>query len=88
MLPCTGWTWLKTVEAGGWSGFETSPVDIPATAGYEQGVWFRIRQGIRGVLAQDERGVSVVYMICEPASHYFEVMTRSKKMPVLVDERI
>ena len=54
----------------------------------EGGVWFRIQQGIRGLLVPDERGLAVVYMICEPASHYYQVMTRSRRMPVLIEQRI
>jgi hypothetical protein len=88
VLPCTGWTWLATVEAGGWGQWEAEPVDIPASVGYEGGVWFAVREGIRGVLVHDERGIPVVYMICEPASHYYHVMTRSRRMPVLIGERI
>jgi hypothetical protein len=87
-LPCTGWTWQESVEEGRWAAWEAEPVDIPATLGYEGGVWFRIRQGIRGVLAHDEQGQAVAYMICEPASHYYAVMTRSRRMPVLIGERI
>jgi uncharacterized integral membrane protein len=87
-LPRTGWTWLSTVEAGYWRHLEPIPVDIPATPGLDRGVWFRIRQGIRGLLVPDERGLAVVYMICEPASHYYHVMTRSNRMPVLIEERI
>ena len=64
------------------------PVDIPATLALERGVWFRVRQGIRGLLVPDERGIAVVYMICEPASHYYQVMTRSERMPILIEERI
>ena len=37
----------------------------PATLGLGRGVWFRIRQGIRGLLVPDERGIAVAYMICE-----------------------
>jgi hypothetical protein len=36
---------------------------------------------------QDETGHDVVYLLCEPASHYFRVMTRSDRMPVLIGER-
>ncbi len=54
--------------------------------GLERGVWFRIRQGIRGLLVPDEAGAAVVYMICEPASHYYQVMTSPSRMPVLIDE--
>src|SRR5436190_1713358 len=88
VLPCTAWTWLSSVEEGHWAGWQGEAVDIPATMGLENGVWFRIRQGIRGILVQDEHGVDVVYMLCEPATHYYEVMTRSKRMPVLIGERI
>ncbi len=88
VLPCTGWTWRATVEAGGWSRWAAEPVDIPATMALERGVWYTIRQGIRGVLVEDEKGVPAVYIICEPASHYYEVMTRSRWMPVLIGERI
>ena len=88
LLPRTGWTWMSTVQEGYWRDLDPIPVDIPATIGLERGVWFRIRQGIRGLLVPDERGNAVVYMICEPASHYYQVMTRSTRMPVLIEERI
>lgn len=87
-LPRTCWTWQNTVETGFWSARGGEAVTIPATAGLEKGIWFRIRQGIRGVLVKDERGVPVAYMICDKASHYFEVMTRSRRTPVLVEETI
>src|SRR5947209_13434288 len=47
-LPRTGWTWRETVESGGWRGFEPVPVDIPASLGLDRGVWYRVRQGMRG----------------------------------------
>ena len=87
-LPRTGWTWLSTIQEGYWRNLDPIPVDIPATVGLERGVWFRVRQGIRGLLVPDERGNAVAYMICEPASHYYKVMTRSDRMPVLIEERI
>ena len=88
VLPPTGWTWLASVEGGQWGASEVEPVVIAATMGVEKGIWFRVRQGIRGLLVRDERGVESAYMLCEPASHYFQVMTRSERMPVLVGERI
>lgn len=87
-LPPTGWTWRSTVEAGGWLPWQPEPVDIPASYGLENGVWFLIRQGIRGLLVRDEHGEPVVYMICEPASPYYQVMTRSPRMPSMIEERI
>ena len=80
--------WGGWVEEGKWAAREPEPVEIPATMGLEGGVWFKIQQGIRGVLVKDDGGNAAVYVVCEPASHYYEVMTRSKRMPVLIDERI
>jgi hypothetical protein len=87
-LPRTGWTWLETVQQGDWRHCNPVPVDIPATLGYDRGVWYAVRQGVRGILVPDERGAAVCYMLCEPSSHYYRVMTRSPRMPVLIDERI
>jgi hypothetical protein len=64
-LPPTGWTWLTTVEAGGWSPWNPELVDIPCNFGFENGVWFRIRQGVKGILVKDEEDLPIVYMICE-----------------------
>jgi hypothetical protein len=62
---------------------------IPATMGLDKGVWYRIRQGIRAPFVQDERGGPRVYVICEPSSHYYQIMTRgSRWMPLLIEERI
>jgi hypothetical protein len=88
ILPRTGWTWKATVDDGYWRGLNPMPVDVPAMLGLDHGVWFRIRQGIRGLLVPDEHGAAVVYMICEPASHYYKVMTRSDRMPLLIEEKI
>ncbi len=87
-LPKTGWTWLSTIQEGGWQGSQAIAVDIPAMLAFDRGVWYRVRQGLRGLLVPDERGKAVVYVICEPASHYYQIMTRSNRMPVLIEERI
>jgi hypothetical protein len=87
-LPRTGWTWLETVHQGGWQNSGAIAVEIAATLGLERGRWYRIRQGIRGLLVPDERGLAVVYMLCEPSSHYYKIMTGSDRMPVLIDQRI
>jgi hypothetical protein len=87
-LPRTGWTWHETVEQGGWRGLDPVFVDIPATLGLERGIWFPIRQGIRGLLVPDERGAAVAYMLCRPSTHYYRIMTRSDRMPILIDEQI
>ena len=64
-------------------------MDIPPSRGLERrGVWYLIEVGIRGLLVPDERGCAVAYMIREPASHYYQIMTGSPRMPVFIDQRI
>jgi hypothetical protein len=87
-LPPTGWTWRATVEAGRWSALSPELVDVPATYGFANGVWFRVRQGMRGLLVRDRGGVPAVYLVCEPATRYYRVMTRAEWMPTLIDEVI
>ena len=88
-LPRTGWTWLATIRGGGWRHIDPVPVDIPATFALDgRGVWYLVEQGVRGLLVPDERGWAVAYVVCEPASHYYHVMTGSTRMPVLIGQRI
>ena len=63
-------------------------VVIPAALGLDRGVGFQVREGVRGLAVHDEQGQPVVYVLCEPASHYYRIMTRSDWMPVLVGETI
>jgi hypothetical protein len=88
LLPATGWTWQATVEEGKWAELGAEPVVVPASMGLDRGVWYRIREGLRGLVVTDENGLTRVYVVCEPASHYYQVMTRSPWMPCLVGERI
>jgi hypothetical protein len=74
-LPPTGWTWRETVEAGRWAELEPQPVLIPATYGLMGGVWFRVKEGVRGLLVRDRTGLPVVFVECGPATRYFRLMT-------------
>jgi hypothetical protein len=87
-LPRTGWCRLETLEEGLWRQLNPEPVDIPAALGLERGVWFLIAEGIRGVLVRDEHGHPHVYMLTQPASHYYQIMTRNARMPVLLGQQI
>ena len=51
-------------------------------------MWFKVTQGMRGLLVHDRQGVPVVFMLTQPATRYFEIMCRAAWMPVLVDEVI
>lgn len=87
-LPPTAWTWKETVAAGTWAALEPEEVLVPASYGYMNGVWYKVKEGVRGLLVRDRGGAPVVYLICEPATRYYEVMCRSGWMPCLVREVI
>ena len=87
-LPRTRAVAQETIQAGIWLGVHPEPVDIPASFGWDKGVWYRIREGVRGILVRDEGNASIVYLLTEPATHYYQVMTRNNRMPVLCGERI
>ena len=87
-LPKTGWCKQESLAAGKWRWLHPEAVDIPCSFGLEKGIWFQINEGIRGMLVRDEQEKPHVYMLTEPASHYYEVMTRHDRMPVLIGQRI
>jgi hypothetical protein len=82
-LPCTGWTWKESVEQGKWAALAPEPVIVPASFALDKGVWFHVTRGIRALVAS-----GVAYVVVEPASHYYLVMTRSRWMPCLVGQSI
>ncbi|WP_020469148.1 hypothetical protein [Zavarzinella formosa] len=90
-LPTTGWTWRTSVESGAWAGLgcETEPVLILATYGCEKNTWFRIREGIHGLLVTPPSGPPCAYMICDHPTRYFRVLTvGADRTPWLVNEVI
>jgi hypothetical protein len=87
-LPRTGWCSLESLESGKWRWLAPEAVEIPAQFGLDQGVWFQIVQGIRGVLVNDPRERPHVYMLTKPATHYYEIMTHSDRMPDLIEQEI
>lgn len=87
-LPPTWWTWQETVADGHWAALAPEEVLIPASYGHMNGVWYKVKQGMRGLLVRDRAGAPVVYMLCEPATRYYQVMCRVEWMPSLVGEVI
>jgi hypothetical protein len=63
-------------------------VEVPAAYVYANGVWYAIRRGVRGLVVRTRAGEPVVYLMCEPATRYYHVMTRSEWMPALIGEVI
>ena len=76
----------EELEAGMWSSREPEPVQIPADFARDNGVWFDVREGLEGIVVQGTTG-PVVYILTQPASHYYEVMcSHSDRMPCLIGQ--
>jgi hypothetical protein len=78
LLPPTLWTATATIAAGRWSHTEAEECVIPAALRLDGGIWFLVGSGGRGLVVSDERSVWRVYIVVEPASRYFSVMTKSR----------
>lgn len=87
-LPRTGWARIESIEEGRWQWLRPIKVAIPASYGLEKGVWYAIFEGMEGVLVYDEQKRPHVYMLTQPASHYYQVMTRHERMPILIGDQI
>ena len=87
-LPYGGWISADHIAAGAIAGASPEEVVIPANLGLQNGVWFVISVGIKGVVIRARHG-STVYMVIEPATNYYRNMTeQSPMMPVFVDQVI
>jgi hypothetical protein len=86
-LPRAALTRKDRVEAGEWAKYGGVEVEIPATFWCANGAWCYVREGIKGVLAPDESGWAVCYVICEPATNYYKNMTGCEWMPVFINQR-
>ncbi|QDU08143.1 hypothetical protein V202x_15070 [Gimesia aquarii] len=58
------------------------------TFAIERGVWYQVSQGIRGIVVGDQNENPYVYLLLEPASHYYQVMTGYHLEPVFWGEQI
>lgn len=78
----------ENLHAGEWRELEPELVEIPATFGFDRGIWFRITQGVQGVMVREQDGTPVIYIVTRESTHYYEVMTRNKREPILIGETI
>ena len=81
-LPRTAWARIDTLAAGEW-GTEIEPAVVPAALALDKGVWFHAREGVRIAMVG-----GTAFVLVEPSTHYYQVMTRSEWMPCLVGEVI
>ncbi|WP_254510211.1 hypothetical protein [Anatilimnocola floriformis] len=52
LLPKSGLTWLTTVESGEWVNYCADAVTVPAVLGLQNGIWYRIREGVQGLIVE------------------------------------
>lgn len=82
VLPPCGWVWGPSIGAGAWAAMEAEPVDILATAGMMNRVWFAIQEGVRGLVVHDRNEEPVVFMVCGPATDEYRAKTKCAWMSV------
>lgn len=85
-LPKTGFCKEESLREGKWQWLHPQQVRIVASAAWANGVWFQVKVGIHGLLIQDSKGQRRVYMLTREATHYYSIMTGSKRMPALMDQ--
>lgn len=77
----------ESLVAGKWAGMKPELVEIIANRAQTHGIWFQVKEGIRGVLIKTPFGEEC-FILTEPATHYFKTMTGADRMPVLVGQLI
>ena len=84
----TGWCRLDSLEAGKWKWQQPEEIVIPAQFGLENGIWFSVTEGMKGVVVKDRQQQWHAYLLTQQASVYYANMTKSDRMPVLVGEQM
>ncbi len=76
----------ESLISGKWAFVFKKNVQVNASFALSRGVWFQVRQGLSAVMMKNINGEKCVCIITEPSTHYFEIMTGSKRMPVLINQ--
>lgn len=78
----------EALHDGEFRELEPELIEIPASMGWDLGIWYPIKQGVQGVLVHDADGSAVVYVVTRASTHYYGVMTRNQRQPLLINETI
>ncbi len=87
-LPHTGRVEHHELVQGCWQHANITEVIIVGNAALHRGVWFPLLEGIRGIFLRDEYDVPTVFMLMDKPSDYYQIMTKSKVMPIIVGDII
>jgi hypothetical protein len=88
VLPHAGRVELHELDSGCWQHANVQEVIIIGSAALHRGVWFPLLEGIRGIYLRDEHGTPTVFMLMGKPSDYYQIMTKSKTMPLIVGDII
>ncbi|MBD3330053.1 hypothetical protein GF354_00820 [Candidatus Peregrinibacteria bacterium] len=84
-LPRTGFCRMDSLKAGKWRWFEPEKVKVVASFAMVNGVWFQVREGISAILVSGF-GKKKCFILTEPSTRYFKIMTGSLRMPVMINQ--
>lgn len=87
-LPQTAWCKKESLLSGSWAYLKPVEVVVPAEYVLDKGVWYHVPEGIKAIVVFDKFNVPYVYILTQVASHYYQVMTRNKRMPLFVGDSI
>lgn len=85
-LPKTGYCKQESLKAGKWRWLEPQPIKILASFARTNGVWYQVREGIEGILIYDDLNIPHCFMLTQPSTHYFKIMTGNERMPALINQ--
>lgn len=71
-VPVSGWCLRESLEDGLWSHWRPREVFIPASFGWDRGVWYQIREGLKGILIRDRERQPRVFILTQRSTHYYE----------------
>lgn len=83
-FPKTGWAREESINDGKWNGLNPNYVTIPAVMGYENGVWFDIKKGIKGLIAS-RNNKKRVYIITRKSSPDYLKLTTHDREPLFIE---
>lgn len=86
-LPKTQWCRVESLQEGNWSWLHPQEAIIPATYCCDRGIWYLVHEGLKCVIVTMQKR-QIAYPLSQPSTHYYEVMTRSARMPVFLVEAI
>ncbi len=82
-----GFCQVEVLKKGAWQAYKPKLVKVIVTRGQNNGVSFVIRQGVYGLLLDNQDGLGL-HILTQASTHYYRTMTGASRMPVLINQVI